>query len=160
MKITKNSVVSIHYTLTNDQNETLDSSVGTEPLVYLHGSEGIIPGLEKALDGRIQGDKFKVTIPPEEAYGLRENDMIQTVLKSEFPDDEEVQVGMRFQVNAKQGPMVLTVIEVKEKEVVVDGNHPLAGVTLHFDVEIAEVRQATTEELEHGHVHGPGDHHH
>jgi FKBP-type peptidyl-prolyl cis-trans isomerase SlyD len=160
VKISKDSVVSIHYTLTDDNNQTLDSSDGGDPLVYLHGAGNIIPGLEEALEGRKQGDKFKVTIAPENAYGIRDEEMIQTIPKSQFPDTEELDVGMSFQAHSPEGPVILTVVEVKDKDVVVDGNHPLAGTTLHFDVNVQEVRKATEEELEHGHVHGEGGHHH
>jgi FKBP-type peptidyl-prolyl cis-trans isomerase SlyD len=160
LNISKDSVVSIHYTLTDDQKQVLDSSSGKEPLVYIHGSGSIIPGLEQALEGKSQGEKLKVTILPEDAYGPRHAEMVQNVLKSEFQDADKIHVGMRFQVNTQGGPLVLTVIEVKETEVVVDGNHPLAGMTLHFDVEVTDIRTATEEELAHGHVHGEGGHHH
>lgn len=160
MNISKNSVVTIHYTLTDDQNKVLDTSSGKDPLIYIHGAGNIIPGLEQALEGRSAGDKFNVTIAPENAYGLRDESMTQSILKSEFQDGDKIKVGMRFQVNTEGGPLVLTVVEVKDTEIVVDGNHPLAGATLHFDVEVSAVREATNEELEHGHVHGPGGHHH
>lgn len=160
MSISKNSVVSIHYTLTDDHQKVLDSSSGKEPLVYLHGSGNIIPGLEFALEGRKAGDKFKVTVPPEDGYGIRHEKMVHSIAKSDFKEDTKVEVGMQFQVNAPDGPIILTVAEVKDNEVVVDGNHPLAGMTLHFDVEVSEVRQATHEELSHGHVHGHGGHVH
>lgn len=159
MNISKDSVVTLHYTLKDDKDQTLDSSQGGEPLVYLHGSRNIIPGLEEALEGKKQGDKFKVTIPSEKAYGPYQDQMVQAIPKSQFPQ-QDLQAGMRFQAHTPNGPVILTVVEVKENEVVVDGNHPLAGQNLHFDLEVAGVRQATEEELSHGHVHGPGGHNH
>jgi FKBP-type peptidyl-prolyl cis-trans isomerase SlyD len=159
LNITKNSVVTLDYTLTDDKNQTLDSSSGGEPLVYLHGANNIIPGLEEALEGKKQGDKFKVTVPADKAYGERMQEMVQSVPKDQFPQ-QDIQVGMRFQAHTPNGAVVLTVIEVKDKEVVVDGNHPLAGQNLHFDLEVKEVREASDEEKAHGHVHGAGGHHH
>lgn len=160
MKISKDSVVSMHYTLKNDANEVLDSSSGGEPLVYLHGAQNIIPGLESALVGKEKGDKLDVSISPKEAYGERDERLIQRVPKNQFPDPKNVQAGMRFQTHGPNGPMVFSVSEVTDSEVVVDGNHELAGQTLHFSVEITDIRKATQEELDHGHVHGPGGHHH
>ena len=160
MKISKNSVVSIQYTLTDDQNDVLDRSSAQDPLVYLHGTGSLIPGLEKTLEGCIAGDKLKVSVKPEDGYGIRDDKMLQNVQKSEFPQGEELQVGMSFQVNGENGPMVLTVVEIRGEEVIVDSNHPLAGVNLHFDVEVMSVREATENELSHGHAHGPNDHHH
>jgi FKBP-type peptidyl-prolyl cis-trans isomerase SlyD len=159
LNISKDSVVTLHYTLKDDNNQTLDTSSGGEPLVYLHGANNIIPGLEEALEGKKQGDKFQVTVPSEKGYGPYLDQMVQTVSKNQFPQDD-IKAGMRFQAHTPQGPVILTVVEVKENEVVVDGNHPLAGQNLHFDLEVAEVRQATEEELSHGHVHGPGGHNH
>lgn len=160
MNISNHSVVSIHYTLKDDQNKVLDSSSGSDPLMYIHGTGNIVPGLEQALEGRKVGDQFKVSIPPQEGYGPRDEKRVQSVQKKEFPNAEQVEVGMQFQVNTDNGPMVFTVVEVKDSEIVVDGNHPLAGATLHFDVEVTEVRKATQEELDHGHAHGAGGHHH
>ena len=159
MNISKNSVVSIHYTLTDDNNQTLDSSNGSDPLVYLHGARNVIPGLEEALEGKKQGDKFKVSITSDKAYGPYMDEMVQSVPKDQFPQGD-VQVGMRFQAHTPNGPVVLTVVEVKDTEVIVDGNHPLAGQNLHFDLEVTNVRAATEEEMSHGHVHGPGGHNH
>ena len=160
MNIAKNNVVSIHYTLTNDKGETLDTSSGRGPLAYIQGIGQLIPGLEKALEGKAKGHKAKVTIPPTEAYGERNEGMIQAVSKSQIEGTNDIQVGMQFETEGPQGPMLLTVVEVKDDEVVLDGNHPLAGVTLNFDVEVVGVRAATEEELDHGHVHGEGGHHH
>ncbi len=159
MNISKNCIVTLNYTLTDDENKTLDTSVGGEPLVYLHGAQNIIPGLEEALEGKKQGDKFKVSITAEKAYGEHMEEMIQNIPKNQFPPGQDLQPGMKFQANSPQGPIVLTVIEVGETDILVDGNHPLAGENLNFDVEVAEVRSATEEELNHGHAHGPGGHH-
>jgi FKBP-type peptidyl-prolyl cis-trans isomerase SlyD len=160
MKIAKENVVSIHYTLTNDAGEVLDSSSGGEPLEYLHGFGNIIPGLEAALVGKSAGDKFKVTVEPAQAYGERNDQLVQKVPRSQFPQPNQIQAGMQFQANGPHGPMVLTVVEVDDNDVTVDGNPELAGQTLHFDVEVTGVRAASKEELDHGHVHGPGGHHH
>jgi len=159
LNIAKNHVVTMHYTLKDGEGQTIDSSAGAEPLVFIYGLGQIIPGLEKALDGKAKTDKVQVVIPPEEAYGERSDEMIQAVPKTEFQDADQVSVGMQFQVQTDNGPIGLTVIEVRENEFILDGNHPLAGITLHFDVEITDIREATEEELSHGHVHGPGCNH-
>ncbi|WJW75502.1 peptidylprolyl isomerase [Thiohalobacter sp. IOR34] len=159
MNVEDNKVVSIHYTLTNPEGETIDSSVGGEPLAYLHGASNIIPGLENALAGKAVGEKLTVTVPPEEGYGESHPEMIQTVPREAFQGVDEIQPGMRFEAESAQGPISVVVTAVTDTEVTVDGNHPLAGVTLTFDVEITDVRDATAEELEHGHVHGPEGHH-
>ncbi|HMN67148.1 MAG TPA: peptidylprolyl isomerase [Bdellovibrionales bacterium] len=160
MNIADQTVVSMHYTLKDDQGQVLDSSAGGEPLVYLHGASNIVPGLEEALTGKTKGDKLNVTVPPEKAYGQRDERMVQTVPKTQFPNPERLKQGMQFQVRTDHGPMILTVVEIKPDGVVVDGNPELAGRTLHFEVEITDVRKATDEELQHGHAHGPGGHHH
>jgi FKBP-type peptidyl-prolyl cis-trans isomerase SlyD len=160
MTISTNHVVSIHYTLTNDAGEILDSSTGNDPLAYIHGIGNIIPGLESALTGRALGDKFKVSIAPEDGYGLRDNEMMQNVPKSAFQGVDEILPGMQFQAQSPQGMTLVTVVDVDGDEVILDGNHPMAGMTLHFEVEVADIRDATSEELEHGHVHGPDGHHH
>jgi FKBP-type peptidyl-prolyl cis-trans isomerase SlyD len=160
MKISDQSVVSFHFTLKNDEGEVLDSSAGNDPLTYLHGAGNIIPGLENALVDKKVGDKFDVTLTPEQGYGARDEKLLQKIPKNQFPDPDKLQEGMQFQINGPQGPLVLTVLEVTENDVVVDGNPELAGQTLHFNIEVSEVRAASAEELEHGHVHGPGGHHH
>jgi FKBP-type peptidyl-prolyl cis-trans isomerase SlyD len=160
MNIANQTVVSLHYTLTDDKGKVLDSSSGGDPLVYLHGASNIIPGLEEALTGKKTGDKLKVSVPPEKAYGQRDERMVQRIPKDQFPDPDRLKPGMQFQVNSNQGPMILTVTGVEKGEVIVDGNPELAGLTLHFDVEITDVRKATAEEIQHGHAHGPGGHHH
>ncbi len=158
MQISDNTAVSIHYTLTNSAGEKLDSSVGGEPLEYLHGAGNIIPGLEDALAGKEAGDKFKVTIDAENAYGEKQAEMIQVVPKSMF-NDMPVEPGMQFQAQVSHGPGIITVVEVNGDEVTIDGNHPLAGEDLTFDVEVMNVRQATEDEISHGHIHGEGEHH-
>ena len=160
MVVANQKVVSIDYTLTDPAGVVIDSSSGKPPLVYLHGMGGIIPGLESALTGKTKGDSLKVTVAPEQAYGVRDNNMIQEVPRDRFPADAKIAPGMQFQANTPNGPRVVTVVGVDSAAVKIDANHPLAGVTLNFDVKIVDVRDATTEELGHGHVHGPGGHHH
>ncbi len=153
MKITKDAVARFDYTLKNAEGETLDSSAGKGPLSYLHGHGNIIPGLEEALEGHEQGDQFSVTIPPEKAYGLHDDHLVQTLPREVFQGVDEIEVGMQFQAQGEDGAAIVTVTGVDDEGVTIDGNHPLAGVELHFTVEIVEVRPATPEELEHGHVH-------
>jgi len=160
MKIAHEKVVSIHYTLTNGEGTVLDSSSGGHPLAYLHGFGNIIPGLENALEGKAAGDKLQVTVDPEQGYGARDERLVQAVPRSAFKGVDELAPGMQFQAQGPQGTRLVVVTQVADDVVTVDANHPLAGQTLHFDVEVSEVRDATSEELEHGHVHGPGGHHH
>jgi FKBP-type peptidyl-prolyl cis-trans isomerase SlyD len=160
MQIAKRTVASFHYTLTNDRGEVVDSSEGREPLTYLHGEGQIVPGLENALEGRETGDKLTVDVVPEEGYGPSHPELIQIVPRDAFQGVEDLQPGMQFQGRNDQGSINVTISKIDGDEVTVDGNHPLAGETLHFDVEITDVRAATEEELSHGHVHGEGGHHH
>ena len=161
MQIADNSVVSINYTLTNDAGETLDTSDGREPLVYLHGAQNIIPGLENELAGKSAGDNFSVSIQPEDGYGIVNEDLVQTVPHSAFEGVETIEPGMQFEARGEgDHTQLITVTEVGEDGVTVDGNHPLAGQVLNFVGSITEVRAATEEELQHGHAHGPGGHHH
>lgn len=158
--IANDTVVKFNYTLTNDKGETLDQSQG-EPLAYLHGHHNIIPGLEKEMTGKKAGDKFKVTVKPEEAYGEYIAEAVQEVPRANFQGVDSIEVGMQFQSQTDDGHvMLVTVKDVNDEVVVVDGNHPLAGVELTFDVEIVEVRAATADEIAHGHAHGVGGHHH
>ena len=159
MQIANEKVVYIHYTLTNQEGETLDSSAGRDPLGYLHGAGNIIPGLEKALEGKEAGEKLNVSVEPDQAYGERDEALIQQVPRSAFEGVDSVEPGMQFQAQSPHGPMLVTVTQVESEEVTVDANHPLAGQTLTFDVEVTEVRNATEEELTHGHVHGAGGAH-
>ena len=160
MQIEKNKVVSIDYTLKDDDGKILDTSEGREPLNFIHGNGHLIPGLEEALEGKTKNDKLNVAIPPEKGYGLRSEEMIQSVDKSNFDKDAQIEVGMQFQAQMDQGVQMFTVTKIEENKVTLDGNHPLADKTLHFDVDVKDVREATKEELEHGHVHGPGGHKH
>jgi FKBP-type peptidyl-prolyl cis-trans isomerase SlyD len=160
MKIAHEKVVSIHYTLTNQEGTVLDSSSGSEPLAYLHGFGNIIPGLENALEGKEMGEKLSVTVEPEQGYGARDEQLVQAVPRSAFKGVEELAPGMQFQAQGPQGTRLVVVTQVAQDVVTVDANHPLAGQTLHFEVEVSEVRAATAEEIEHGHVHGPHGHHH
>lgn len=160
MQIAQNSVVAFHYTLTNDAGEVLDSSEGREPLTYLHGAGNIIPGLEKQLEGRAPGDKLQAKVAPEEGYGEVQPQLVQEVPRDAFQGVDDVEPGMQFQAQTQGGPLMVTVTKVEGDTVTVDGNHPLAGQSLNFDVEIAEVREASEEEVEHGHVHGEGGHEH
>lgn len=160
MTIQKDSVVSIHYTLTTDNGEVIDSSKGQEPLTYIQGHQNIIPGLENALAGKTTGDKLQVKVSPDQGYGVRNEDLVQTLNKSQFEAAGEIEVGMRFQAQSPDGHMLLlTVIKIDGDNIIVDGNHELAGVNLNFDVEITETRAATKDELAHGHVHGAGCNH-
>jgi FKBP-type peptidyl-prolyl cis-trans isomerase SlyD len=160
MQIADNTAVTFHYTLTNDAGETLDSSRGGEPLAYLHGAGNIVPGLEKALTGLKPGDVRKVTVAPAEGYGERAEQLVQKAPRSMFDGHMEPEVGLQFQADSTMGPMVVTVVALDGDTVTLDGNHALAGQTLHFDVEIVGVRAASAEERSHGHIHGPGGHHH
>ncbi|MCL7745379.1 peptidylprolyl isomerase [Guyparkeria hydrothermalis] len=160
MQVQNDHVVSIDYTLKNDAGEVMDTSEQNGPLAYLHGHQNIIPGLEKALEEKSVGDSFTVSIEPAEAYGERDERMIQTVPRSMFQGVDEIEPGMRFQAQTEGGVTVVTIKEVNGDEITLDGNHELAGETLHFDVEVKDVRPASEEEIEHGHVHGPGGHEH
>lgn len=160
MQIANDVVASIEYTLTDDKGNVIDSSVGGEPLAYLHGAGNIIPGLESALEGKKVGDSFKVSVAPAEGYGEKDEGLLQVVPRSMFRGVDQVEVGMQFHAQTDYGMQVITVAKVEGDNVTVDGNHPLAGQNLNFDVKVVEVRAATAEELEHGHVHGPGGHHH
>ena len=160
MKIAANTVVSIDYTLKDDSGNIVDSSEGAEPLVYLHGANNIIPGLESALHGKAVGEEISVRVPPEEAYGVRDDEKKQAVPKAMF-GDEDIKVGAQYHAAGPEGQHItVTVVEVTDEEVTVDANHPLAGYHLNFDVKIVDIREASEEELAHGHVHGPGGHHH
>jgi len=150
----------MHYTLTDDSGEVLDSSSGRDPLAYLHGHSNIIPGLEKALEGKEAGYKSKVTVAPAEGYGEKNPEAVIEAPREHFPPEMTLAVGERVYADGPNGRISFTIVELTDTGAVLDANHPLAGKTLHFDVEIVEVRPATTEELEHGHVHGPGGHHH
>lgn len=157
MQALKEKVVSIHYTLVGDDGNIIDSSEGKSPLSYLHGAQNIVPGLEQALEGRAAGENIEVTVPPEEGYGPRDDQLVQPVSKSQFPENLEPQVGMKLQAQTPAGPRAVTVVNVEDETVLLDANHPLAGQTLNFKVSIVDVRDATPAELEHRHVHEPGE---
>jgi FKBP-type peptidyl-prolyl cis-trans isomerase SlyD len=161
MQIDHNSVVSIHYTLTNDEGTVIDSSVNIDPLVYLQGSGNIIPGLENALAGKSAGDKLNVRVAPADGYGESVLELIQQVPLEMFQGAENIAPGMTFQAQDQSGYMQrVEVTAVNGNMVTIDANHPLAGQHLNFDVTVVDVRGATQEELDHGHVHGEGGHHH
>lgn len=153
MVIRENCIVSIHYTLTDKDGDILDSSEGKEPLHYLHGASNIIPGLEKELTGKEPGDQLSVVVNPEEGYGKHQQQLVQQVPLAAFDGIEQVAAGMQFQAETDNGTMHVIVTEVSGDTVTVDGNHPLAGETLHFDVSVEKVREATAEEVAHGHPH-------
>lgn len=156
MQIAKHKVASIHYTLTDNSGTVLDSSQGHEPLNYLHGAGNLIPGMEEGLEGKSTGAKFDLKVSPEKGYGVLNENLVQAVPKSAF-GDQKIELGMQFQTGKGQ---IVTVKEVGKDSIQVDGNHPLAGVELNFAVEVMEVRDATDDEIQHGHVHGPNGHHH
>jgi FKBP-type peptidyl-prolyl cis-trans isomerase SlyD len=149
-----NCVVSIHYTLTDDEGTVLDSSRDSEPMNYLHGAGNIIPGLEDELTGKSIGASFKVSVAPEDAYGVLDEELIQVVPRGAFEGTEDIQPGMQFHAEGPHGGVqVITVTVVEGDDITIDANHPLAGKTLHFDVSIEGIRAATEEEIDHGHVH-------
>jgi len=160
MNITKNAVASLIYTVSDEQGTVLDTNKDSgQPLVYLHGNGFLIPGLENALEGQQAGAQFEVTVTPEEAYGEHHEGLVQRVPLELF-GDAEVEVGMRFNAETDAGTRSVVVTEMADDSVVVDGNHPLAGLTLTFEVQVTDVRAATEEEISHGHVHGEGGHQH
>lgn len=160
MIISENAAVLFHYTLTDETGTQLDSSKGKAPLAYLHGHNNIIPGLEKEMEGKKAGDVMVVTIEPADAYGERQEQMVQEVPRKSFQADD-ITVGMRFEAKTPSGEALSVVItDVNDETVTVDGNHPLAGKALTFDVRIEDVREATEEELTHGHAHGADDQQH
>lgn len=161
MQISNNTAVSIHYTLTNDAGEVIDSSIQSgEPLVYLHGQSNIISGLERALHGRKIGDKFTAHIPASEAYGHVFDDRVQVISREMFDGIDNIEVGMQFHADVSEGPGIVTVVAIDGDNITIDGNHPLAGMPLTFEIEVTDVRPASEEEIEHGHIHGAGGHHH
>ena len=153
-------VVSIHYTLTDEKGAVIDSSRGSEPLQYLEGAGNIIPGLEQEVSRMAQGEKKNVKIPAAQAYGEKRQEMVLDVPRSQFPADVQLKVGDRFRGGPDAHSPIFTVMAVADDKVTLDGNHPLAGKDLSFEVEVTEIRAATAEEMSHGHVHGPGGHHH
>lgn len=160
MQISKNSVVTINYTLKNDQGETLDESHDSS-FLYMHGAGGIIPGLEGQLEGKSAGDEFSAHIEPADGYGERDDSMVQVVPRDMFDKEHPIDVGIQFHAEGPEGEtLTVTVTKIDGDDITVDGNHPLAGIALNFDIKIVEIREASAEEIEHGHVHGPGGHQH
>ncbi|MCU0442548.1 MAG: peptidylprolyl isomerase [Bacteroidia bacterium] len=159
MKVTTHSVVSIHYTLTDNNGSVLDSSAGRQPLTYLQGVGQLIPGMEEGLEGKSAGEKLSLKISPEKGYGIKDEKLVQQVPMSAF-GGQEVKAGMQFEAGNDQQRYIVTITNVENETVTVDGNHPLAGVELNFDVELLSVRAATPDEIAHGHVHGEGGHQH
>lgn len=156
MQIDKDFVVSINFTLKDDAGDVIDRSEPHHPLVYLHGHQNIVPGLEAALNAKEVGDCLQVTVQPEDAYGVPNPALQQLVTRDRFQDVDDLQVGMQFQANTEQGPISVRIAKIEGEQVTVDGNHPLAGQQLHFDVEVVDIRVATEEEISHGHVHQAG----
>lgn len=150
MEIADACIASIHYTLTDDDGQVIDKSPESQPLQYFHGAGNIVPGLEKALAGRQAGDSLKVDVKPEEAYGVRNEELVQTVPRTAFQGVDKVEAGMQFQAKSERGPMLVTVVEANDEQVRIDANHPLAGRNLHFDVKVADVREASEEEKQAG----------
>jgi FKBP-type peptidyl-prolyl cis-trans isomerase SlyD len=160
MPIGPNDVVTIHYTLRDDADKVIDSSAGGEPLAYLHGRGNIINGLERELAGKSVGDRLKVRVAPGEGYGERDPSLVQKVPRRALKGIADLRVGLRLQAGTDHGHRAVTVTHIAGDMVTLDGNHPLAGQNLNFEVEVTAVRAATEEELAHGHVHGAGGHHH
>ena len=156
MKIQQDAVVRFNYVLTNDAGQVLDQSPKGQPMAYLHGHGNLIPGLESRVEGRGAGESLTVKVPAAEAYGLRDDGKIIQASRAQFPAEVEVKTGMQFHANSPQGAQVVTVVAVDGERVTLDANHQLAGVDLTFAVEVVEVRAATADELDHGHVHGAG----
>lgn len=160
MQISKNSVVTLNYTLKNDQGEVLDESKDNS-FLYMHGAGGIIPGLESQLEGKSVGDEFSAHIEPADGYGERDDSMIQVVPRDMFEADHPIEEGIQFHAESPEGDtLTVTVTKIEDDNITVDGNHMLAGIALNFDVTVAEIREASAEEIEHGHAHGPDGHHH
>lgn len=156
MKITENKVAVIHYAVSDSEDTLIDSSYDHKPLSIIYGTGYLIPGLEDALKGRTVGDKFEVSVPPEKGYGDRHDDYVQTVPKEMFADIDDLAVGAQLRATTDDGEQTVIVVDMTEDTITVDGNHPLSGMELKFEVEVLTVRDATEDELTHGHVHGEG----
>ncbi len=160
MTISDRKVVAIDYTLKNTAGDVVDTSKGRTPLSYLHGANNIIPGLEQALTGKSKGDTVQISVPPEQGYGVRDEKLIANVPRSSFAGVDKIEPGMTFRADSNQGSRLVRIVKVDATTITIDANHPLAGETLNFDVEVMEIRDATEEEVAHGHPHGPGGHQH
>ena len=156
MKITDKKVAVIHYAVSDSEGTLIDSSYDHKPLSIIHGTGFLIPGLEDALKGHEAGDKFEVDVPADDAYGERQDGFVQQVPKEMFGDIEDLAVGTQLRAETEHGEQTVIVVDMDDDSITVDGNHPLAGIDLSFDVEVLEVREATEEELAHGHVHEEG----
>lgn len=160
MNISKNTVVTLNYTLKNDQGEVIDESRDNS-FIYMHGEGGIIPGLESQLEGKSSGESLTAHIEPEEGYGQRDDSMIQIVPRDMFEEGHPIEEGVQFHAQSPEGEtLTVTITQIEGDEITVDGNHPLAGIPLNFDIDIVDIRAATSEEIDHGHAHGPDGHHH
>ena len=162
MKIAKDTVVSLSYELI-DSNGGAILEKSSDPISYVHGGyDGIFPTVEEALHGKNVGDKVSVKMEPDDAFGEYDHDLVRVESRDMFPKD--IEVGMQLEGGAEgdddEDYMLFTIVEITDKDVTVDGNHPLAGKTLNFNATVTDVRVATKEELDHGHVHGAGGHHH
>ena len=160
MTIKQDSVVTFHYTLKDDEGAVIDSSAEGDPLAYLHGHGNLVPGLERELEGKKAGDQLKVTVAPADGYGEYAEELVQQVPRRALRGIAKIYVGLRLQAQTEHGPKAMTVTKVVGDMVTLDGNHPLAGKSLNFDIAITDVREPSAEELAHGHVHGAGGHHH
>lgn len=160
MQITKDMAVTIDYTLTAENGELLDTTEGTEPLIYLHGAENIVPGLEDALEGKAAGDRIQVTLPPEQAYGEWDQSLEETHAREEFSAIQNLEVGMELEVESTEAHYIVTITNITKETVTLDANHPLAGMVLNFDVTVVDVQKASEEEISHGHIYGPEGQHH
>ncbi len=158
MQVTEKKAVTIKYTLRDEEGAVLDSTDGRDPLTYLHGAGNLVPGVEEALEGKSAGEEVKVTVSPEKGYGVREEDNVRNVPIRKLPEGRLLP-GTTVQLNTNHGPVVAVIKALKGDYATLDLNHPLAGKTLRFELEVVDVRDATEEELAHGHVHGPGGHH-
>ncbi len=156
MQIEKNKVVTFDYTVTDENGGMIESSHGDEPLSYLHGAGGIAPGLESAMEGKVEGDSFAITLRPEEGFGERDEELVHTLSRDELAELGEIEIGMQLHAEDESGIRILTVSKIEDDEIILDENHPLAGMTVKFDVKVVDVRDASDEEKEHGHPHVQG----
>lgn len=159
MTITAGKVVFFDYTLTDDDREIIDSSKGGSPLGYVQGAGQIVPGLEKAMEGKKAGDTFRVAVEATEGYGLHDEANVAVIPANQIEGVDDLEVGAQLHTDTESGEQTVLVTKIEGNEVTIDANHPLAGLTLHFDVTIREVRDASADEISHGHIHGEGGHH-
>lgn len=160
MIVKKDAVVELCYTLTDKDGNVIDQAGKSDPMAYLHGYQNLLPKFEEQLEGKQQGDSVKFSLNPKDGYGEPRKELVIDVPRKDLEGLGDIQVGMQFQSETPQGPMIFEVKALNADTVTVDGNHPLAGIELHFEVEVQGIRDSTSEEREHGHVHGPGGHHH